>query len=184
MKKLYCFVDETGQDTKGEFFLVSIVLKEKDELDGLEQKLLKIESSNDRFLRWKKLSFEDKINLLDQLGKISELKKAIYYSVYHDSLAYTPLVSLSIAKAVLAQGGDETITTVTIDGLNDKDRTIVSHELKKLKIRYRKVRGLKDEQSVFLRLAHIFANFLRDYKEKQKYAIEAMTSLKQIVSEV
>ena len=45
-------------------------------------------------------------------------------------------------------------------GLNDKDRDIVSHELKKLKIRYRKIRGLKDEQSVFLRLAHVFANFL------------------------
>lgn len=184
MKKLYCFVDETGQDTKGEFFLVSIVLKEKAELEGLEQKLLKIESSNSRFLKWKKLSFEDKINLLDKLAKIPELKSSIYYSVYQDSLAYTPLVSLSIAKAVLAQGDDETITTVTIDGLNDKDRDIVGHELKKLKIRYRKIRGLKDEQSVFLRLAHVFANFLRDYKEKQKYAVETMINFKQIVSEV
>ncbi len=184
MKKLYCFVDETGQDTKGDFFLVSIVLKKKAELDDLEQKLLKIESSSGRFLKWKKLSFGDKVNLLGKLAKTHELKSAIYYSVYHDSLAYTPLVSLSIAKAVLAHGDNETITTVTIDGLNDKDRDIVSHELKKLKIRYRKIRGLKDEQSVFLRLAHIFANFLRDYKEKQKYAVEVMANFRQIVSEV
>lgn len=184
MKKLYCFVDETGQDTKGEFFLVSIVLKEKQDLDDLEQKLLKLESASGKFLKWKKLSFKDKNNLLGNLGKIPELKNTIYYSVYHDSLAYTPLVSLSIAKAVLAQGENETITTVTIDGLNNKDREIVSHELKKLKIRYRKIRGLKDEQSIFLRLAHVFANFLRDYEEKQKYAIEAMSNLKQIVSQV
>lgn len=183
MKKLYCFVDETGQDTKGKFFLVSIFLKEKEGLDILEQKLLKIEASSGRFLKWKKLSFENKVSLLDKLASTLELKNAIYYSVYHDSLAYTPLVSLSIAKAILAQG-EETITTVIIDGLNDQDRDIVSHELKKLKIRYRKIRGLKDEQSVFLRLAHIFANFLRDHKEKQKYAIEAMAKLKQIVSEV
>ncbi len=66
----------------------------------------------------------------------------------------------------------------------NKDREIVSHELKKLKIRYRKIRGLKDEQSIFLRLAHVFANFLRDYEEKQKYAVEAMSNLKQIVSQV
>lgn len=184
MKKLYCFVDETGQDTKGEFFLVSIVLKEKEGLDDLEHKLLKIESSTKRFLRWKKLSFDDKVMLLGTLGKIPELKNAIYYSVYRDSLAYTPLVSLSIAKAILAQNSAETITTVTIDGLNNRDREIVSHELKRLKIRYRKIRGLKDEQSVFLRLAHVFANFLRDYVEKQKYAIKAMAHLKSIVSEV
>lgn len=184
MKKLYCFVDETGQDTKGEFFLVSIVLKEKEDLDDLEKKLLKVESSSGRFLKWKKLSFGDKVQLLDELGKIPELKNAIYYSVYHDSLAYTPLISLSIAKAILAQDKDKTISTVTIDGLSVKDREVVSHELKKLKIRYRKIRGLKDEQSVFLRLAHVFANFLRDYKEKQKYTVPVFSKLKHVISEV
>lgn len=184
MKKVYCFVDETGQDTKGNFFLVSIVLKEKEGLDTLEQKLLEIESSTGRFLKWKKLSFEDKIIFLDKLKGLTDLKNAIYFSVYKNSMAYTPLISLSIAKAILAQPSKEIITTVTIDGLNDKDRIIVSHELKKLKIRYRKIRGLKDEQSVFLRLAHVFANFLRDYKENQKYAIEAIGGFNRIISEI
>ena len=30
MKKLYCYVDESGQDTKGGFFVVSIVVLEKE----------------------------------------------------------------------------------------------------------------------------------------------------------
>lgn len=185
MKKPYCFADETGQDTKGKFFLVSILLKEQEGSDGLEKKLLAIKSSaKGLFLKWKKLSFETKISLLDKLSKLPELKGSIFYSVYQDSVAYTSLVSLSIAKAVLSKSEGESITTVTIDGLNDKDREIVSHELKKLKIMYRKIRGLKDEQSVFLRLAHVFANFLRDFEEKQKYAVEAMVKLRQIVSKV
>lgn len=58
MKKLYCFVDETGQDTKGKFFLVSVVLKGEEGLNDLEQKLLKIESSSRRFLNREIVSHE------------------------------------------------------------------------------------------------------------------------------
>ena len=34
MSKLYCYVDETGQDTEGRFFLVSVVVTgvERDEM--------------------------------------------------------------------------------------------------------------------------------------------------------
>jgi hypothetical protein len=40
--KLYCYVDETGQDTGGELFLVAVVLKEITALELLEKKLEKI----------------------------------------------------------------------------------------------------------------------------------------------
>ena len=42
-QKLYCFVDETGQDTKGEFFLVAVVIKEAEDLETLQEKLSEIE---------------------------------------------------------------------------------------------------------------------------------------------
>jgi hypothetical protein len=41
-QKLYCFVDETGQDTKGESFLVSVIVTEE-EYDRVNQVLLEIE---------------------------------------------------------------------------------------------------------------------------------------------
>lgn len=44
MQKIYCYVDETGQDTKGELFLVSVVIA-KDERDNLIEKLEEIERS-------------------------------------------------------------------------------------------------------------------------------------------
>lgn len=187
MVKLYCFVDETGQDTKGAFFLVSIVLKERKNLEILKEKLLVIESSDKKsFSNWKKLSFEKKATLLKKLANIKELYGSIYYSVYQASTTYIPLTALTIAKAVLNKqtGGQDYIVTIVIDGLNDKERETVSHELKKLKIHYRKIRGMKDEQNIFLRLAHFFASFLRDYKEKQKYAITAIKAFKGVVNEV
>ena len=187
MIKLYCFVDETGQDTKGAFFLVSIVLKERKNLEILEKKLLKIESSEKKsFVNWKKLSFEKKAALLKKLANLKELYGSIYYSAYQTSTIYTSLTALTIAKAVLNKqtGNQDYIVTVVIDGLNDKEREAVSHELKKLKIHYRKIRGMKDEQNIFLRLAHFFASILRDYKEKQRYAIAASKMFKGIINEV
>ena len=32
MQKLYCYVDETGQNTEGDLFVVSIVLTEKEKV--------------------------------------------------------------------------------------------------------------------------------------------------------
>jgi hypothetical protein len=33
-EKLYCYVDETGQDTMGKFFIVSVVVFEKAKKNG------------------------------------------------------------------------------------------------------------------------------------------------------
>jgi len=61
---------------------------------------------------------------------------------------------------------------IIIDGLNKTEREIVRKELKNLNIKYRKVKSnLKDEQDVFLRLVDCLAGFIRDYLEKEKYAI-------------
>lgn len=68
--------------------------------------------------------------------------------------------------------------TAIIDGLNDKEKIIVQQELKKLNIHYNKVRGMKDEQSVFLRLADAVAGFMRDFFQKEKYAVEIMKEIK------
>jgi hypothetical protein len=43
MQKLYCYTDETGQDTKGKLFLVSVVITEKELKDKIEHTLLSIE---------------------------------------------------------------------------------------------------------------------------------------------
>ncbi|MBI3070290.1 MAG: hypothetical protein HYY87_03225 [Candidatus Levybacteria bacterium] len=54
----------------------------------------------------------------------------------------------------------------------------VRTELKKLKISYRKIRGMKDEQDSVLRLADSIAGFLRDCVEKQPYALRLLKKFK------
>ncbi|MDP2909665.1 MAG: hypothetical protein Q8N69_01165 [bacterium] len=43
MQKLYCYVDETGQDTKSEFFIVVVVVNDENQ-ELLRGNLCKIEA--------------------------------------------------------------------------------------------------------------------------------------------
>jgi len=168
--KLYCYVDETGQDTEGELFLVAVVLKEITALELLEKKLEKIElRTGKKQLKWKKISRDIKKKYLEELLQIKELKNSIFYAKYQASKEYSKLTSFTIAKAVLAKENENYTVTVIIDGLNDKERDVVRKELKKLKIKYRKIRGMKDEQNIFLRLSDAMAGFLREVYEGEEY---------------
>lgn len=64
MLKLYCYTDETGQDTKGEMFLVSVLLTEKDDLEALKEKILEIERKTKGSKKWTKTSNRNKILLI------------------------------------------------------------------------------------------------------------------------
>lgn len=113
-----------------------------------------------------------------QLVGLKGLKKSIFYSIYQNTKEYTPLISLTIAKAVFVKKKGDYRVTIIIDGLSKKAMEKVREELKKLTVRYRNIRGMKDKQSVFLRLADSMAGFLRDCFEKQTYTKALLKKLK------
>ncbi len=177
--KLYCYVDETGQDGLHNFFLVSVVITDTTRKDRLEKQLEEIEKETGKNkLKWTKTKTSIRKTFIEKICKIKDLKNSIFYSMYPDGQAYTHLTSLSIAKAVLAKKETHYSVTVIIDGLTKKDTEKVRRDLKQLHIRYDNIRGMKDEQSVFLRLADCFAGFTRDYIEDQLYAKELFLRLK------
>lgn len=177
--KLYCHVDETGQDGLQNFFLVSIVITDRAKKDQLEEQLEMLEKETGKnTLKWTKTKTSIRKDFIERIGKIKTLRNSIFYSMYPDGKAYTHLTSLSVAKAVLAKGETNYTVTVIIDGLTRTDTEKVRHDLKQLKVKYDNIRGMKDEQSVFLRLADCFAGFIRDYVEKQPYAQELFSRLR------
>lgn len=176
MLKLYCWTDETGQDTRGKFFLVSILLSNKEQLEELRNKINEIEKKTKGKTKWTKTDNKRKILFLKTILNLRVLRKNLYYSVYQNTTAYTPLVAMSVSKAVIHKiknyDGKYKVNVV-IDGLRKKDKEIVRIELKNLNIKYSKIKvGLKDEQDVLLRLADALAGFARDYLENEKYAID------------
>lgn len=173
MLKLYCYTDETGQDTKGRFFLVSIVIAEKDNLEMIKQKITGIEAKTKGDKKWTKTNNREKKNFIEEIFKLNALKGHIFYCRYKNTFTYIPLTAFSIGKAIIQETKDyqeDYKANVIIDGLQKHDQEIVRRELKVLNIKYDKIKiGLDDEQEVLLRLADAMAGFIRDYFENRKY---------------
>lgn len=182
LRKVYCFADETGQDTLGKLFLVAVVLQENQNLGSLEKALLSIETlTRKNTAKWKNLSERSRKQYLKAVFNLPHIANSVYYSIYtdHKDKGYPELTGYSLTKAILKRyKREEIIVTVIVDSLNDKDKETIQRELKSLAIHYSKVRGMKDEQSVFLRLADAVAGFMRDYYQKEKYAVEVMREIK------
>jgi len=172
MQKYYCYVDETGQDTKGEFFLVSVVLVEATLRESLKKRLLRLEvRSGKESLKWNGSSFEVRIYYLRGLFPIRELYGCLHFYYVNNSLDYSNIKAHAIVRPL------QNITqpykvTILIDGfLSKKEERIISRVLHKSEIRFRKIRGLKTNDC-FMRLADALAGFLRDHMEEQDYTEE------------
>lgn len=170
MKKIYCYVDETGQDTKGKLFLVSVVLtdKEKDKLFSLCEKIEK--ESKRGLTKWNSTSFTKRIDYLELVFNNKKFIDKIYYSYYEGSKEYVNLTVLTTAKSIVKFAKEDYLATIYVDGLKRAEKDKFARELRKLGIHTEKVQGVKkDENNSMIRLADNICGFLRDNLEKQKY---------------
>jgi hypothetical protein len=169
--KLLCFVDETGQDTYGKFFLVFAVLLEQEKKDTLESILEQVERDTGKHkYKWKNTDNKLKEVFLQEIVKIDGLKCTLFYSIYRDTKKYNYATALTVSKMVNASVSGDYFVTVVIDGLNKKEADLMRINLRSLGVKYKTIRGMKDEQSIFLRLADALAGFVRDYLEGENYA--------------
>jgi len=186
-KKFYCYVDETGPDTRGKFFLVSVILTAQSDKDGLETIIEEIEErTGKKSIKWRKTGIDVRTRFLEEISRVKEMHSSVYYCVYADTTAYEQLTSISIAKAIQAKGEFDCSVTVIVDALTKKGIEKMRCELKRLQVKYDKIAGLKDEQNAFLRLADSFAGFIRDYLEGHPYTKDLFLLLKRrgIIAEV
>src|SRR6266480_7272820 len=121
-RKLYCYVDETGQDTKGELFIV-VVLIVAEEKDQLEKVLEGVEvTSGKRKRKWIKSREKEKFEYLSLLRNIKQLSQSIFYSEYTNSIDYEQLTVETVKNAINEYIKIYSIleyrATIIIDGLN------------------------------------------------------------------
>ncbi len=163
MQKLYCYVDETGQDTKGKMFLVAVVIVEE-EREKLRLELRKIEKESGLgSTKWVKASYQQREKYI---GLLLEAKKEFAGKIYFDyhqgaGGAFVDLMMLATAKAINEKAKEFYQAIVIVDGLKKSEKGKFAVGLRKLKIRVKKVRGARDESDEFVRLADIIAGFTR-----------------------
>ena len=185
--KLYCYADETGQDTKGRFFLVSVIILEGGLREGVEASLKRIETKTKKYVKkWRGTKHNIRIDYLWHILQIKKLRSNIFYATYQNQTDYIPLIAQTIIKVILLKAKGDYQATIFIDGINEAEQKIVKKLLKESHIRYRKIRGPKDESTAFLRLADAVAGFLRDYHERQAYTYKLYRAFQreELISEV
>lgn len=167
-QKIYCYVDETGQDTKGELFIVAIVVADK-EKNRLEKKLLVIEKDSGKHAKkWQKTRKQERTNYIKAVLGSKELKQKLYYKDYADAgKQYLYLVIYVLAELIISLFKNQE-ASVIIDALTERQRNVVSVELRHFGIRTGKIKGKRDESSALLRLADALAGFTRDGIEGHK----------------
>jgi len=164
MQKLYCYVDETGQETTGEIFIVSIVVigEERDELLKLCEQLEIITGKKKD--KWGATKHERRMRYLHHILADDRFKGKLRYSLFRKTREYDASTVEGIARAVLWEKPSKNYTSlIYVDGLSRTKRHQYAVGLRRYGIHIRKVMGVaRDESNALTRLADALAGFVGD----------------------
>ncbi len=162
IKKLYCYVDETGQDTQGELFIVSVAVTE--ERDSLRQLCETIERETGKGrVKWIKTARPRRVAYIRRIIDTPAFRGKLSFASYHDTKDYVLLTVETIAKSIQRICVSKYKATVFIDGLSHSQESTVRVQLTRHGIRIKKVRGVKkDENEALIRLADAICGFVRN----------------------
>lgn len=172
VEKLYCYVDETGQDTKGQSFIVSVIVAQEDREQLVELLETLEQETGKKATKWHKTAKEIKGRFIEQVFQHQILQRKIYFSSYRNATTYQELTVLTIAAAIHATKRQANYkASIFIDGLQKSEVMTVSAKLRKIGVRSEKVRGVRDESHALIRLADAIAGFIREYQEGREYTL-------------
>jgi hypothetical protein len=167
MQKLYAYVDEAGQHTKGKLFVVSVVIVggegERERLAGILDQAEK--SSGKRRQKWRTSKHEERLAYFKTVLTNPAFKGRLLYSRYRASRAYVDLTVRTVSVAIMASVKGEYKATILVDGLRKPERQAFAVSLRKRGIRTEKVRGIDDEKDAFIRLADALCGMIVDVDE-------------------
>lgn len=142
VQKIHCFVDETGQDTAGQYFIVSVVVAQEDREQLVELLETLEQETGKKATKWHKTSKETKKRFIEQVFKHQILQHKIYYSSHRNTTSYQELTVLTIAAAIHATRHQSKYkASIFIDGLQKSQVTVVTAKLRKIGVSTEKVRG-------------------------------------------
>lgn len=179
MQKLYAYVDESGQDTKGALFVVGVVMLEN-ERDAVLKELERIEEkSGKKNIKWHKARPDFREAYIRAITQSSCFANTLFFETFGESKEYLEMTSYATAKAIIKKAGEQEYSVIVyIDGLNKTDVSYFGRELKALNIRHRKVRGVRrDENNAFIRLADALCGLVRDARDDNPTATELLRLL-------
>ena len=175
--KYYLYIDETGQHTRGEMFVVAVACFEGVNAQSIADTLTHIEEvkTNKGLRKWVRTPIAVRRLFLQEVVSIARQGKIkFYYKIYSDGTDYLPRTRETIAAAIRAhQPQLHADLIVVVDGLNSEGREVVRRTLRRHSFPYsRTVRGGRDESSPYIRLVDSMAGFVRHAYLREPYTQE------------
>ncbi|MBI3261190.1 DUF3800 domain-containing protein [Candidatus Berkelbacteria bacterium] len=170
MKTVWCYVDESGQDTKGDLFVVvTVIISDKNVIDSY---LESIEKNSGVQSKWRKTQHNRRMKYFEAILDRSNLKDTVYIAKFpHSGKAFVDLTILAVAKALKRfEISAKVKIIIIVDGLRKNERHRFAAGLRKLGISPNKVRGAREESTSLLRYADMVLGLSRDAFEGKKYA--------------
>lgn len=178
-QKFYAYVDESGQDTKGLIFVVSVLVIDS-ERTSLLPRLEAIEKgSGKENLKWRKTRHEFRVAYIEALTELDSLRKSLFVEKFSAGTNYLELTVFATARAILKTVVAPYKVTVFVDGLHGSEVSAFAKALRDLHVQTRKVRGVrKEENDAFIRLVDAICGLVRDAQDGTPWAQEAVERLK------
>lgn len=172
-EKLYCYVDESGQDTQGQLFIVAVVVLGHDR-DLLRRICLDIEADSRKGSRkWAKSNQTRRLAYVEGILARSEFRGKLYFGISHSTKDYLTATAHTISGALGLAALGEFRATVLVDGLPRTIERDVALMLRRSGLPVRKVRGMDDRNEPLIRLADALCGLVRGAGEGNM----AMTAL-------
>jgi hypothetical protein len=167
-KKLYCYVDETGQDVGTDYFVVVSIVS-KSEQEPIRKELVEIESKSKVGARkWHKSRDNVKLSYL-RLVTQEDLKETItFYGRYQKPLPFFLPMLETLSKAINESAEKPYKAVIYVDGIDKKKASELTNALHLKGINCDRVRSVRDEAEPMIRLADRWAGCIRDADENSE----------------
>ena len=156
-KRIEFYVDESGQDTRGKFFVVACVaVKNSDELRQHCESLEKTSGKGGK--KWAEAERTRRlVYLRTAILDASSFGVTVFYSVFRKTTDYDGATIEGIARAMRRLSTRNSSVFVYVDALGNKKAREYGTRLRKLGCSLKRVRGCSDENEPLIRLADAVA---------------------------
>lgn len=161
MQKLSCYVDEAGQDTISEFFIVVAVVSEKDQ-EKLRKQLIDMEdAAQTHHLKWHKTAHQRRIKYLSLLLEKKIAAGEVYFAHYRKPIPFFFPMIYATEKAISVVAREPYRVSVYVDGIDQFKAKQLTNALRASGISLRMVKSRRDESEPLIRLADMWAGCIR-----------------------
>ncbi|TSC85357.1 MAG: hypothetical protein G01um101416_911 [Microgenomates group bacterium Gr01-1014_16] len=187
-QKLYCFVDESGQDTAAQsgrtlIFVVAITIFGNNR-DEIEKTCLTYEKISGKFRKWNKERKEKRLKYITLILNDKRFKQSIYFSSlgpFENKPDYDLQTQIGIKRAFVHMPLPEKYEVdIFIDGISETKQVEYKRRLRNLNIRVHRIRRARDESYPLIRLADAVAGTARQAIEGNKEALALIRKAKEL----